>query len=277
MNWTSAQSFCRKNYKDLVTVTNAQVNQKIQALVQSDYVWIGLFRQPSFYWSDQSIFSFNSFDNTQNPVGSLNVICGVANLQNSGKWKFLPCDTKRPYVCYSIRKQVVNLRMKLQDSSVDLNDPAVKADLLKQFEVRLEENGLSGVTLNWREQPDGKVFHKEKEANHAKRKTVTAIDVVYARKRQGRTLFFGVIVGADRQSRGLLRRAELLLIPLSRVAKVALIQTKGTGASGSFKINKKAKTRSKTPAKKPAAKKPTAAVKPKAASAKKPTAAKKFP
>ncbi|XP_067379077.1 histone H1-like [Channa argus] len=70
----------------------------------------------------------------------------------------------------------------------------------------------------------------------------------------------------------------------SLVTKGALIQTKGTGASGSFKINKKAETKSNAPAKKaapkakkPAAKKPAAAKKPKAAAAKKPTAAKKSP
>ncbi|KAF3697531.1 Histone H1 Oncorhyncin II [Channa argus] len=65
----------------------------------------------------------------------------------------------------------------------------------------------------------------------------------------------------------------------SLVTKGALIQTKGTGASGSFKINKKAETKSKAPAKKaaPKAKKPAAAKKPKAAAAKKPTAAKKSP
>ncbi|KAK2828005.1 hypothetical protein Q5P01_019039 [Channa striata] len=70
------------------------------------------------------------------------------------------------------------------------------------------------------------------------------------------------------------------------VTKGTLIQTKGVGASGSFKINKKAEPKDKKPAKKaapkakkPAAaaasKKPAAAKKPKAA-AKKPAAAKKL-
>ncbi|KAL3997005.1 hypothetical protein ACER0C_009661 [Sarotherodon galilaeus] len=71
----------------------------------------------------------------------------------------------------------------------------------------------------------------------------------------------------------------------SLVAKGSLVQTKGTGASGSFKMNKKAKKPAKKAApkaKKPAAakaKKPaTAAKKPKkAAAAKKPAAAKKSP
>lgn len=60
------------------------------------------------------------------------------------------------------------------------------------------------------------------------------------------------------------------------VQKGTLLQTKGTGASGSFKLNKKqAEPKKKTaPKKKPAAKKPAAAKKPKAAGAKKPAAKK---
>ncbi|XDV52546.1 hypothetical protein PO909_021266, partial [Leuciscus waleckii] len=65
----------------------------------------------------------------------------------------------------------------------------------------------------------------------------------------------------------------------SLVTKGALVQVKGTGASGSFKLNKQqAETKKKaaTKAKKPAVKKPAAAKKPKSAAAKKP-AAKKSP
>ncbi|KAM9328408.1 uncharacterized protein KZ484_019762 [Pholidichthys leucotaenia] len=69
----------------------------------------------------------------------------------------------------------------------------------------------------------------------------------------------------------------------SLVNKGTLSQTKGTGASGSFKAAKaeskakKAAKKSPAKAKKPAAKKPTAAKKPKAAGAKKAAAAKKSP
>ena len=70
----------------------------------------------------------------------------------------------------------------------------------------------------------------------------------------------------------------------SLVTKETLVQTKGTGASGSFKLNKKQAEEKKKPvkkvapkAKKPAAKKPVAAKKPKKAVAKKPVAAKKSP
>ncbi|XP_066527686.1 histone H1-like [Hoplias malabaricus] len=58
--------------------------------------------------------------------------------------------------------------------------------------------------------------------------------------------------------------------------KDTLLQTKGTGASGSFKLNKKqAETKKKPAKKKPAFKKPAAAKKPKTVAAKKPAAAAK--
>uniref|UniRef100_UPI0037E7AAE6 histone H1-like isoform X2 n=1 Tax=Semicossyphus pulcher TaxID=241346 RepID=UPI0037E7AAE6 len=70
----------------------------------------------------------------------------------------------------------------------------------------------------------------------------------------------------------------------SLVTKGVLVQTKGTGASGSFKMSKKTEVKAKKPvkkgapkAKKPAAKKPAADKKPKTAAAKKPAAAKKSP
>ncbi|KAG9329085.1 hypothetical protein JZ751_007699 [Albula glossodonta] len=70
----------------------------------------------------------------------------------------------------------------------------------------------------------------------------------------------------------------------SLVTKGTLIQTKGTGASGSFKLNKKQEAIKKKPAKKaavkakkPAAKKPAAAKKPKKVAAAKKPAAKKSP
>ncbi|KAG2461371.1 histone H1-like [Polypterus senegalus] len=76
--------------------------------------------------------------------------------------------------------------------------------------------------------------------------------------------------------------ARIKLSVKSLVGKGTLVQTKGTGASGSFKINKKqAETKEKAtkkkalPKKKPAAKKPIAAKKVKKPAAKKPAAAKK--
>ncbi|GAA6221703.1 secretory phospholipase A2 receptor-like [Lates japonicus] len=165
MVWSSAQRYCRENFVDLVTVRNKTENFEIQNLA-SGWAWIGLFGYPRVHWSDGSVSSFRSWYSSGHAI-HVTVTCGAAALQNSGKWRLLPCGTRLPFVCSSIppplKRQVVKLRMKVENSSVDLNDPAVKAGILKKLQDRLEENGVSGVSLKWSEQPDGKVFHKEGE------------------------------------------------------------------------------------------------------------------
>ncbi|XP_041840810.1 aggrecan core protein-like isoform X3 [Melanotaenia boesemani] len=165
--WSDAQRYCRENFTDLVTIRNNTENQRVQSLVPGgDCAWIGLYRDANFYWSDRSSFSFSNWDRITNVIGSMKVICGVTNLYILGSWGFLSCDTRIPFVCQSlppvVKKQVVKLRLSLKDSSVDLNNQSVKANLLKKLQEKLEASGMTGVTLKWKEQPDGNVFHKER-------------------------------------------------------------------------------------------------------------------
>ncbi|CAK6974807.1 PREDICTED: aggrecan core protein-like isoform X1, partial [Scomber scombrus] len=65
------------------------------------------------------------------------MLCVLSWYHRSGEWWPTHCGSTYPFVCHSIaqpavKRQVVKLRMKLDDPSVDLNDPAVKAQLLKQ-------------------------------------------------------------------------------------------------------------------------------------------------
>ncbi|KAM4563472.1 uncharacterized protein PAE49_011525 [Odontesthes bonariensis] len=60
-------------------------------------------------------------------------------------------------------KHVVRVKV-ATSSSVDLNDPAVLEDLLKQLKEKLGEDGeRKNIKLSWRKQSDGKVFQKEKD------------------------------------------------------------------------------------------------------------------
>ncbi|CAI5684316.1 unnamed protein product [Oreochromis niloticus] len=167
MNWFSAQKYCRKNYTDLATVISDSDNQKVQSLVQNGIsAWIGLFRHTNFFWSDGSSFIYKNFDYGANSADS-KVICGYAELGNSGKWKFQTCDAALPFVCYNdppgLQMQIWKLKINL-DPSLELNNLTVKEDLLEMLQNRLKEKGLSGIALKWREQSDGKVFHEEGKA-----------------------------------------------------------------------------------------------------------------
>ncbi|XP_028285300.1 C-type mannose receptor 2-like isoform X1 [Parambassis ranga] len=163
-NWSSAQIYCRENFRDLATVRNVTEKQRVQNLVPSgEWAWIGLFRDPNFFWSDGSSFFFSHWDSLENLIGSMEVICGAASMDRTGRWRFLSCERTLPFICYSepVKKHVVKTTMKIGLPSVDMNNTTVGAELLKKLQDTLK--GVTGVTLKWREQPDGKVFHKERQ------------------------------------------------------------------------------------------------------------------
>ncbi|XP_034468637.1 secretory phospholipase A2 receptor-like [Hippoglossus hippoglossus] len=168
--WSEAQRHCREHFTDLATVRNKTEHLKIQKLLlHVPWVWFGLYRNPQMNWSDGSGSSFSSWYGVSNPLGLMKVVCGVAD--KGGKWRLFSCEERKPFVCYSIPtvKSLVKVRVELQDSSVDLNDRSVKEQILKELQERLKENGLSGVTLKWKEKADGKVFHKEEKGSDKKR------------------------------------------------------------------------------------------------------------
>ncbi|XP_027894816.1 macrophage mannose receptor 1-like [Xiphophorus couchianus] len=161
-SWSDAQKYCRQNFRDLATIRNHTENQRAQSLLPSPaFVWIGLFRDPNFHWSDGSRFVYRNWADVFNVIGSNRIICGVT--WSPGQWRFRSCETKRSFVCHSLpeMKRLVKLRLKTEDS-VNLNDPLVMVNILKKLQDRLNENGMSGTTLKWREQPDGDVFKKKK-------------------------------------------------------------------------------------------------------------------
>ncbi|KAM8755155.1 macrophage mannose receptor 1-like isoform 2-T7 [Acanthopagrus schlegelii] len=168
MNWTEAQSYCREHHTDLASVRNMTENQKVVDLVPAGQLaWIGLYRD-SWKWSDGSDSSFRHWAQGQPDKDA----CVVANFGNDGKWWDDYCYRIRPFVCYITvtTKQVIKVRLERKDSSLDLNNPAVMEQMLKEVQQRLKDQGVKGdVKLSWRKQADGKVFHKEEEETKEKK------------------------------------------------------------------------------------------------------------
>ncbi|KAK9514704.1 hypothetical protein VZT92_025400 [Zoarces viviparus] len=169
MTWTEAQSYCREHHTDLASVRNMVDNQKILNLVPSSYyVWIGLFRD-GWKWSDGSDSSFRNWKTA--PQGLSNT-CAAADFSANGRWEDLNCDVTRAFICYSVAPvsmQVIKLRVRKSNSSLDLNDAVVMEDLLKKLKQRLKDQGLNDdIKLSWKKQSDGKVFHKEEKKTKKK-------------------------------------------------------------------------------------------------------------
>ncbi|XP_070696181.1 C-type mannose receptor 2-like [Pempheris klunzingeri] len=174
LSWPEAQSYCREHHTDLASVRNMAENQRVKEMLgPGEEVWIGLFRGP-WKWLDGSNSPFRYWSLSEPNNYYRNEMCVAANFGISGKWEDWPCDEKKASICYEqvtvVTKQVVRLSLK-KSSSLDLNDPAVMEDILKQLRRRLKDKGLDeNVRLSWRKQSDGKVFRKDDEKTRKCRK-----------------------------------------------------------------------------------------------------------
>ncbi|KAF5891485.1 macrophage mannose receptor 1-like isoform X1, partial [Clarias magur] len=95
--WRDAQTYCRKNYIDLVSVRNQTENEEIKSVIQGfENVWIGLFND-SWTWSDQSNSSFRYWSSNK-PSGGLN--CAAVNVSDQHYWSDVNCTNTLPFICH---------------------------------------------------------------------------------------------------------------------------------------------------------------------------------
>ncbi|XP_053332751.1 C-type mannose receptor 2-like [Clarias gariepinus] len=105
--WREAQTYCRKNHSDLVSVRNQTENENIKNVRENsldEYVWIGLFND-SWKWSDQSNSSFRYWSSNK-PSGVLN--CAAVNVSDQLYWSDVDCTENLPFICHENKFVLIN-------------------------------------------------------------------------------------------------------------------------------------------------------------------------
>ncbi|KAL7841247.1 hypothetical protein SRHO_G00249380 [Serrasalmus rhombeus] len=158
--WLGAQSYCRLNHTDLVSVRNIEENLQIQKLLMAnDRAFIGLFKD-NFTWSDNSSLSFRYWA-SGHPMKVNASDCCVGLYVTQGKWVCGKCTLAVPFFCYTKKKKQI-LQLEVQ-SGQNVNDPAVKAAILEKIQQKVKDHWMAErTTLTWRLKPDGNIFHKKK-------------------------------------------------------------------------------------------------------------------
>ncbi|XP_041819416.1 C-type lectin lectoxin-Enh4-like [Chelmon rostratus] len=159
-SWIEAQTYCRLKNGELASVMNQTENEALQQVLDengplSSSVWIGLFRD-AWEWSDHSDNSFRYWHSSQpNNDG----ICTVYHISYDS-WFDRDCASSRPFYCYNVKVTRLIVRMEMKSSAFfKFSESALSQAIFNQIQKKYD-----GVTLQWRVQPDGTIFHKKEES-----------------------------------------------------------------------------------------------------------------
>uniref|UniRef100_A0A8C6M691 C-type lectin domain-containing protein n=1 Tax=Nothobranchius furzeri TaxID=105023 RepID=A0A8C6M691_NOTFU len=105
LNWTEAQTYCRQKHVDLATTENAtELTRLVNTLSFAGYtsdVWIGLFNEVTWKWSDGSGAEYVHWDTSdyEPDFYAAFQFCVASGI--NGRWRDEYCGNKYSFICYN--------------------------------------------------------------------------------------------------------------------------------------------------------------------------------
>uniref|UniRef100_A0A3Q3CY47 C-type lectin domain-containing protein n=1 Tax=Haplochromis burtoni TaxID=8153 RepID=A0A3Q3CY47_HAPBU len=109
-SWSAAQSYCRTYHTDLTSIRSKEEKSNITLTLNGSgvqYVWIGLYRDPWAFWSDNTTSTFTNWNPAEPNNLNPNEYC-VSMYVLSGKWYDGGCNYRIRFFCFTGEVQNAN-------------------------------------------------------------------------------------------------------------------------------------------------------------------------